>query len=429
MTINKIFPSKTFALLSCVAALSLGAATDSYAQAEPLFISSQPLQANDQSAYRAVERNANRGFGYNNLPQTIISSQPLPESLRQELYRKPTQTRAISPSEVTGRAYRQPIETLVTRRVAELSNDLYRIQSDAAALSGELNAIGRGNEDWAADYYANVATINTQLQSGTTKGNPRLVTRLSDAENKLENLAGSLVQLNALGVNAAAISSEASFLLEETRAAYSIAGAVEEDHVRLAELEDSIHGTLVIIERLLNTTNDDITRVSTYLGSERYNLRTLALAVTNGDLYGKSLSNRPFSSATPYNGGDLSAGTSTAGLASSSAVAPAATSALSGPRPLAKIRFDRPDVDYQQPVYAAVNEALQRYPNARFDLVAVHPTNGNAAQVAIESTKARRNAEKVLRTLTQMGLPLEQVDLSYSESSQASSNEVHLFVK
>src|SRR5690606_8435478 len=76
----------------------------------------------------------------------------------------------------------------------------------------------------------------------------------------------------------------------------------------------------------------------------------------------------------------------------------------SGPRPLVKIRFDKPNVQYEQPVYMAVSDAMQKYPDARFEIVAVHPTGGNAAQVAIESTRARRNAEQVLRTLTQMGL-------------------------
>ena len=61
--------------------------------------------------------------------------------------------------------------------------------------------------------------------------------------------------------------------------------------------------------------------------------------------------------------------------------------------------------------------------------VAVNPTSGNAAEVAIETTRARRNAEKVLRTLTQMGLDTNRIDLSYNESSTATSSEVHLFVK
>jgi type IV pilus biogenesis protein CpaD/CtpE len=96
---------------------------------------------------------------------------------------------------------------------------------------------------------------------------------------------------------------------------------------------------------------------------------------------------------------------------------------------LAKIKFDRPNVEYEQPIYMAVTEALKRYPEAEFDLVAVNPTSGNAAEVAIETTRARRNAEKVLRTLTQMGLDTNRIDLSYNESSTATSSEVHLFVK
>ncbi|MEZ5919435.1 MAG: hypothetical protein R3D66_05905 [Alphaproteobacteria bacterium] len=47
-------------------------------------------------------------------------------------------------------------------------------------------------------------------------------------------------------------------------------------------MEDQINSLTVVIDRLLNNINDDITRTSTYLSSERNNLRTLS-AVTNGD--------------------------------------------------------------------------------------------------------------------------------------------------
>jgi hypothetical protein len=372
----------------------------------------------------AVSTNVNARSGDYNAPTLIITSDDLPAGLREKIYSKPARVRSITPREVSKRTYAQPQTTLVTKKVHQLNDDLAGVQRNVETLSSQLQMLQRENEACAADYYANVATINTQLQAGTTRGNPRLVKHLTDAENKLENLASSLVNLNALASQTSGVASEASFLLEETRAAYGISGAIEEDHVRLAEVEDYTNNTLVVIERILNTANDDITRASTYLSSERNNLRTLALAVTNGDLYGKSLANRPFSSAATQYGSAQQA----AAAPAYAAAAPQA-GALSSPRLLAKIKFDAPNVEYQQPVYAAVNEAMQRYPNARFDLVAVHPTSGNPAQVAIESTKARRNAEKVLRTLTQMGLPLEQIDLSYSESAQASSNEVHLFIK
>jgi hypothetical protein len=341
-------------------------------------------------------------------PALVITSDPLPESLKQKIYSKPVRTREIDSGEVMVPLGSDSSETLVTRKVHELNAQLGDMQGKVGALLSTLTTLQQDNQSKAAEYYAAVATVNTQLQAGTTPGNPRLLKKLETAEVNLDNLASSVAQFNQVALDTAHISSEASFLLDETRSAYNLSGAVEEDHVLLAQTEDAINNTLIVLERIQNNVSDDITRTSTYLSSERDNLRTLSLAVTNGDLYGKSLAKRP-------SAGDMS------GMA--------APAVLSGPRALVKIRFDRPNVNYEQPVYLAVNEALQRYPNARFDLVAVHPTQGNAAEVAIESTKARRNAERVLRTLTEMGLPLERIDLSTSESGDAKTNEVHLFIR
>lgn len=358
--------------------------------------------------------------GGDSRPALLISSDPLPESLKQQIYTRPVRVREIQPSEVAGQAYYQPVQTPVSARINELGGSLRAIQDRVGGLSSELNAIEKHNQSRASEYYAAVATLNTQLQSGTTPGNPRLVQKLSQAESSLDTLGRSMGQMNELAVNTSSTASEAAVLLEQTRAAYRLSGAVEEDHVQLAQVEDSINSTIILVDRLLNNVSDALTRTSTYLSSERDNLRTLSLAVSNGDLYGKSLGDRPFSTAGAF------------APASPDAGAPASAEPASfngGPRPLVKIKFDRPDVDYEQPVYMAVNEALQRYPNARFDLVAVHPSQGNAAEVAIESTRARRNAERVLRTLTQMGLSLDRVDLSYADSAEAASSEVHLYIR
>ncbi|MCB1531521.1 MAG: hypothetical protein KDJ35_01500 [Alphaproteobacteria bacterium] len=355
-------------------------------------------------------------------PALIITSDPLPTNLQGKLYAKPTVARDVQAYEISGQSYYQPTETVVTGKVAELRSDLSLIEGKVEGLADELASLQRANEGKAADYYASVATVNTQLQTGTTPGNPRLVQKLDKAEATLEDISNSVNGLNDVALNAAQVASEASFLLEETRAAYTLSGAVEEDHVALAQLEDTINNRLISIERILNNVNDDITRTATYLNSERNNLRTLSLAVANGDLYGKSLGNRPFSSAGSY---QVASSNAVAGDASYNAAA----APLDSPRPLVKIRFNQPDVDYEQPVYTAVNEALERYPNAQFDLVAVSPTSGNAAEKAIESTRARRNAEKVLRTMTQLGLSLDRVALSQSESPDAQSSEVHIYIR
>jgi hypothetical protein len=93
------------------------------------------------------------------------------------------------------------------------------------------------------------------------------------------------------------------------------------------------------------------------------------------------------------------------------------------------IRFDRANVEYEQALYTAVSRALQRRPQAGFDLIAVTSGKGTPAQVTINGNKAKRNAEKVLRSLSGMGLQLDRVRLSATTQNTAESNEVHLYVR
>jgi hypothetical protein len=351
----------------------------------------------------------------NDRPALIITTDPVPDDLKSQIYTKPVQVREIQAKEVVSDSYYSPEETLVTRKINELATSLSGLQANVAALARELSSSQAGNVDLVSSYYADVATIRAQLQSGTTPGNPRLLGRIDRAETNLGALESGVQGLNQLAVDAANIATEASYLLESARSAYSLSGAVEEDHVKLAELEDTINATVVIIERVLTNVNEDLSRTAAYLSAERNNLRTLTLAVAKGDLYGQSFANQPYVQNAAFS--------ADAGMSGSAPVM-----APSG-RPLVKIRFDRPDVNYEQPLYTAVNEALERYPDARFSLVAVHPSRGNAAEKAIESTRSRRNAERVLRTLNQMGLPADRVALSYNESPEATSNEVHLLVQ
>lgn len=332
----------------------------------------------------------------------------------------------ISASDVSGSAYFQPTKTIVGEKADELRSDLSGLQSKVSELSSRLKSMKDRNQSMAAEYNASVATINTQLQSGTTPGNPRLVQKLSTAQSNLDRLSQSVAELNSMAVEAANAASMGSYLLDGVRSAYGLSGAVEEDHAALAGVEDQVNTTIVTIDRVLNEVNDDITRTAAYLSAERSNLRTLSLAVTNGDYYGRSLAGRPFANAPVSQSGGMMQPASYPGAAPVPSVSAAP---ISSPRPLVKIKFDKPNVDYQQAVYMAVNEAMQKYPNARFELVAVNPSAGNAAQVAIESTRARRNAEAVLRSLSQMGVDADRIDLSTQQSAEARSNEVHIYIR
>lgn len=304
--------------------------------------------------------------------------------------------------------------TYVGQRVAQLRSELQRLPSQIGTQNTQLQTIRSLTSQHSQTYHGTIASVNARLQVGTTPGNPMLVNQWNIAQASLAQVENDIAQMNTLANSVAATSTLSAYLLETTRAAYGLSGAVDEDHRQLAILEDEVNRTVVLIDRLLNELSEDVSRQTSYLGAERTNLTTLALAIKNGELLGSSLGNRAYASSAP---------SASTGFAPSSAIGAGAR------RPLVVIRFDRAQVDYEQPLYNAVSRALQRRPNATFDLVAVAPNSGNAARSALDGNQSKRNAERVLRSLSDMGLPLDRVHLSALSSNTASTNEVHLYVR
>lgn len=303
-------------------------------------------------------------------------------------------------------------QTFVGKKVDAMGQDLNKLLDNIATLRSRATNL-RGIAQASADnYHALLASITARLQQGTTPGNPVLVSQWNNAQSELEQIANNVPQMTVLSNDAADEAAFGQYLLNAVQATYGLSGAVESDHVRLRGLEDEVHQAVVLVDRMLNDLSQDINRQNTYVNNERQNLTTLSLAVKNGELYGTSLATRAF--------------TQTENLARA-----AARSSQPQPndRPLVIIRFDRPNVPYQQALYNAVSQALSRKPTATFDLVAVSPDVGTAAQIALNGAASKRNAEDVLRTLTDMGVPASRVQLLAATDSNAQTNEVHLFVR
>ena len=318
----------------------------------------------------------------------------------------------ITPGQTTG--------TFVGQKVSMLRGELQRMRQQTSQWNRSLQQTRRRTGTHSQAYHSSIAAINSRLQVGTTPGNPFLVQQWNVSQSALARIDGDIAGMNSLANSVAGTSTMSSYLLETTRAAYGLSGAVEEDHRQLAILEDEVNRTVVLIDRLLNELSEDINRQTTYVSNERNNLTSLSLAIKNGELLGNSLSNRAFATAAP---------TASAQPSARPSGAPPPPAAAAGRRPLVVIRFDRPNVAYQQALYSAVNKALQRRPQSGFDLVAVAAANGSPAQVTVASNKAKRSAESVLRSLSEMGLPLQRVRLSAITSTRAQTNEVHLYVR
>ena len=322
-------------------------------------------------------------------------------------------TSQFQPQPVTPGA---PTGTFVGQKVTQMRGELQRMQSEVSTHNGNLQKIRAATIEHSLGYHNTVATINARLQVGTTPGNPLLVSQWNVAQSGLESINADIAQMNGLANGVAGTASLSSFLLESTRAAYGLSGGVDEDHRQLAIFEDEVNKTVVLIDRLLNELSEDISRQSNYLSGERRNLTTLSLAIKNGEPYGSNLANRAYSTAAPF--------TSAAPVASARRPVGRAQR-----RPLVVIRFDRPNVAFEQALYTAVSRALERRPTAGFDVVAIAPNRGSPAQVTVASLTSKRNAEAVLRSLSDMGLPLDRVRLSATTSGGAQTNEVHIYVR
>ena len=299
--------------------------------------------------------------------------------------------------------------TGVSNSIGTLRTQIQTLEDHLASSASQLASLRNAGADAAGSYHESKAHITTRLQVGTTRGNPELVTEWNAAQASLDSLAGNINSLNALSASIATDSSSAHYALDQIQATYNVSGAVDEDHRQLAVLEDETNQTIVLIDRLLKAASEDTQRQTAYVANERANLTTLAGAIKNGELYGADLGSPSIAASA---GGSI----------------PASTLAYAG-TPLVVIRFDRPGVDYQQILYAALSQALQAKPNAGFSVVAVAPTRGTASAVQLAQTTAKNHAQEVLRSMTDMGVPASRLAVASATDPGATSSEVRVFVR
>lgn len=303
----------------------------------------------------------------------------------------------------------QPTGTAIGQKVTELKADLARLQDTLKAQTTHQQALHADIEQNAAAYQAITGAISGKLQIGTTPGNPGIVQAWQQAQQNLNAVETDIGQMNALSNEVAGNAAYVAFLQDSVRAAFGVSGAVDEDHRQLRRLQDQVAQTNVDVDRILSLISQDVARQNEYLATERSNLTALASGVSKGDFLGTTLA----SNTIP---------------APAQPTLPPGAGAASG-RPLVTIRFDRPNVNYEQALYQAARKALEIRPNAAFDVVGVAPAGGAAAQVALNGDIARTNADRVVRSLLSMGLPADRVSTGQTNDPNVQANEVRIYVR
>lgn len=296
--------------------------------------------------------------------------------------------------------------TPVNHTIQGLRNELSTLQQRITQASQQLADLRNAAAQSASAYHEAKAQITTRLEMGTTRGNPELVNQWNAAQSALDALTGNINSLNAVGTEIASDASQAHFALDTIQSTFNVSGAVDEDHRQLSTLQDEAGQTIVLIDRLLSQVSADVQRQTAYVANERANLTTLASAIKNGEFYGSEL-------GTPM---------------MASVGAPVNYAAPTGAA-LVTIRFDHPNVAYQQILYSALAQALQSRPTSSFAVVAVSPTRGSAAAVQLAQTEAQKHAQDVMRSMTDMGVPAARLAISSATDPTANSSEVRVYVR
>ncbi len=289
--------------------------------------------------------------------------------------------------------------TAVGQKAAQFRADFEKLKTNTQTRSAQLDAVREQTVRNVNAYHTLVGGIRSRLQMGSTPGNPELLAQWAQAQTQLTQIDADISTLNTLSAQVSGDAGTSSYLLENIRAAYGLSGALEEDHRSLRLLEDEVNQNAIVVDRALQNLNAEINRQQQYVTTERTSLVQLAADINAGQSFPATARR-----AIPAR-----------------AVATVSTQSFADKKPLVVIKFDKPDVAYEPALYQALSRALERRPDAVFDLVAVSPDGGNASA-------ARTDADAVFQSMTNMGLPAERVVMASMGSNGAKTPEVHIYV-
>ena len=105
--------------------------------------------------------------------------------------------------------------------------------------------------------------------------------KLAKAENNIQVMNTNAAALNQLSGRISADTANTDYLVEAIRSAYSISGAVDEDHRQLRILENEAGQTSILMHSLLNEVNSDISRQQQYVKTANNNIAIIGALVNN----------------------------------------------------------------------------------------------------------------------------------------------------
>jgi hypothetical protein len=301
------------------------------------------------------------------------------------------------------------IQTYVGDRILEMKDEYQSLDNEVSVRLENFQSLRLSGISSAEVYHSTVAAISARLQIGTTPGNPILLNQYEKAQTELAEVGNQGQMLVDLGNQIALLNTRISYLRDQARSAKRLRGAVDQDHRNLSSLQDNIKRRTVDVVRLLEELNETVRRRDIYLAAERRRLTQLASAIAVGESFGLGL-------------GSLNS----LPVSDDNSVEEERSENVSG-NPIAVLRIRGESTKYNQGLFGAVSAALERAPKAKFTLVAVSSSAGNASEKAERAANAREKAGLVINSLISMGMPASRLSVTELALAEVEDTEVRVY--
>ena len=296
-------------------------------------------------------------------------------------------------------------------RAAGLDADLARLTTSRERREADAAALRRAAASEIAAYDEVIKRMGERIAAGAAPRNPELLADWTEARRRIGRVDTAVARMRVLGAEVASDRALAVYLRDAARGAQGLSGT-DSDMAALRRIEAGYGEAAAALDRVAGELGTETNRQAAWVDMERGRAETLFAAIQGGTARTSTASTMPAPNAALSN-------------AAPRAEAPATRPAgVDGRRPYIVLRFDRPDVPFERPLFEAVQAAVSRQPDVRFDLVAVNPSGGG-----VDAATSRKNAERVLKALVEMGLPADRIALSARTLGAADSPQVHLYLR
>lgn len=357
-----------------------------------------------------------------------------------------------APETVSARAgNRENTGTRAGQFAAALQAQVSDLQAVIEKKHSELQSIFNSTAQNVEIVYGTMAAIEARLHLGTLPNNPVLIEQWNETQASLDQIAWNVRDLDPL---IASLMDDAAAINDVRRQIQSLGSDPESgarDQETLLQLDRSARAAITLIDRLRQDSLESIRRDASFVQARQAELAGLQNAIRAGDTaeFAVTSTGAPpeanSTRSTPATGLEQPAASEPAPATAKTPPQPRKRPAELGPPsvsqrtaalmsepvaglPLAIIRFDRPGVVYEEPLQRAIEKRLAEDPNTQFNLVAVFPPRDDEADLMQAEAASWQYAQAVFRSLTEIGVAPEQIEIRTQVRDAAKDNEVHIYV-